>query len=136
SDRCTQQVHRHVGLPVQHILACASARPDAEWLTGKPKGETVQIRRPRGTSALSSTAEHAPDKRGIEVRLFEGGLWSKPKQSRHEAVTLALVGASPTDHPTRRPRVLTVETPRLPVKQSPIGQLGASPSSLTQCTPP
>lgn len=37
----------------------------------------------------------------LEVQILPGGLWSKPPKtrcSRHEAVTLALTGASPVDH--------------------------------------
>jgi hypothetical protein len=62
------------------------------------EGSSVRIR-PSATSALSSRAEHLADNRAMEVRFLQGGLWSMPKSSRHEAVTLALVGASPTDHP-------------------------------------
>ena len=51
-----------------------------------------------------------------------------PKQSRHENVDLGQVGASPIGHPTG---MLTVETPKLPVKQLPSRQLGASPSIPT-----
>src|SRR5262245_17845103 len=52
-----------------------------------------------------------------------------PKQSRLEAVTLAEAGASPVDHPTG---TLTVKTPLPPVKRTPSGQLGASPSAPTK----
>lgn len=67
----------------------------------------------------------------MQVRLLQDGLWSKLKQSKHEDVTLVLAGASPADHPTG---MLTVKTPKLPVKQLPHGQLGASPSIPTSAS--
>ena len=51
--------------------------------------------------ACSTKVVQWPDKRSDKVQFLAGGLscWSKPKQSRRENVTLALVGASPIDQP-------------------------------------
>lgn len=45
----------------------------------------------------------------MEVRLLQGGLWSMPKETRHEDVALDEAGASPADHTTGALTVKTTE---------------------------